>query len=81
MTPIGLEGARLHALGFQFRDHRFRLVGGGDIADRDVGAFIGECAGAGRADAARTAGDEGNLACKFLGHGISPLPVISMACG
>ena len=59
---VGLEGARLHALGFQLGHDRFGLVGGGDIADRDVGAFIGQRPGAGSADAARAAGDEGNLA-------------------
>jgi len=42
---------------------------------------IGERAGAGRADAARTAGDEGNLASKLLGYGISPLSANSMAFG
>ena len=40
------------------------LVGGSDVADGDVGAFVGERAGAGGADAARSAGDEGNLACE-----------------
>ena len=59
---VGLEGAGFDALGLQFRDDGLGLVGGGDVADRDIGAFIGEGAGAGRADAARTAGDEGNLA-------------------
>ena len=59
---VGLEGAGFDALGLQFRDDGFGLVGGGDVADGDIGAFIGERAGAGRADAARTAGDEGNLA-------------------
>ena len=59
---VGLVGAGVDALGFQFGDDGFGLVGGGDIADGDIGAFIGEGAGAGRADAARTAGDEGNLA-------------------
>ena len=59
---VGLVGAGFDAPGLQFLDDRFGLVGGGDIADGDVGAFIGERAGAGRADAARAAGDEGNLA-------------------
>ena len=59
---VGLEGAGFDALGLQLSDDGFGLVGGGDIADGDVGAFIGERAGAGCADAARTAGDEGNLA-------------------
>ena len=59
---VGLEGAGFDALGLQFGDDGFRLVGRGDIADGDVGAFVGERAGAGCADAARAAGDEGNLA-------------------
>ena len=59
---VRLEGAGLDAPGFQFANDGFGLVGGGDVADGDVGAFIRERAGAGRADAARTAGDEGNLA-------------------
>jgi hypothetical protein len=59
---VGLEGAGLHAPGFQFLDDGFGLVGGSDIADGDVGALLGECAGAGGADAAGSAGDEGNLA-------------------
>ena len=59
---VGLEGARLHALGFQLRNDRFGLLGGSDIADRDIGAFIGQCPGTRRADTARAAGNEGNLA-------------------
>jgi hypothetical protein len=59
---VGLVGAGLDALCLQFRHHRFGLVRGGDIADGDIGAFICESPGAGRADAARAAGDEGYLA-------------------
>ena len=35
----------------------------GDVADGDVGAVVGEGPGDRRADAARAAGDEGNLSC------------------
>ena len=59
---VGLEGAGFDALGLQFGDDGLGLVGRGDIADGDIGAFVGERAGAGCADAARAAGDEGNLA-------------------
>ena len=59
---VGLECAGFDALGLQFGDDGFRLVGGGDITEGDVGAFCCEGAGACRADAARTAGDEGYLA-------------------
>ena len=59
---VGLVGAGIDALGLQLGDDGFRLVGGGDIADGDVGAFCCEGAGRRRADAARTAGDEGYLA-------------------
>ena len=59
---VGLVGAGVDALGLQLGDDGFRLVGGGDIADGDVGAFFCEGAGRRRADAARTAGDEGYLA-------------------
>ena len=59
---VGFVSAGVDALGFQLGDDGFGLVGGGDITDRDVGAFCCESAGASRADAARTAGDEGYLA-------------------
>jgi hypothetical protein len=59
---VGLEGTGLDAPGLQLSDDGLSLVGRGDIADGDIRAFIGECAGGGRADAARAAGDEGNLA-------------------
>ena len=36
---VGLVGAGVDALGLQLGDDGFRLVGGGDIADGDVGAF------------------------------------------
>ncbi len=39
---VGLEGAGVDALGLQFGDDGFRLVGGGDVADGDIGAFFGE---------------------------------------
>ena len=42
---VGLVGAGIDALGLQLGDDGFRLVGGGDIADGDVGAFFGEGAG------------------------------------
>ena len=42
---VGLVGAGIDALGLQFGDDGFGLVGGGDIADGDIGAFIGEGAG------------------------------------
>ena len=42
---VGLEGAGFDALGLQLGDDGLRLVGGGDIADGDVGAFVGEGAG------------------------------------
>ena len=45
-------------------DPGFGLVGGSAIADGDVCAFIRKRAGAGGTDAARSAGDEGNLACE-----------------
>jgi len=59
---VGLVGAGVDALRLQFGDDGVRLVGRGDIADRDVSAVVGEGAGGRRTDAARTAGDEGNLA-------------------
>ena len=43
------------------------------LALTDAGQKLSERAGAGCADAARSAGDEGNLACEGLGHWISPL--------
>ena len=43
------------------------------LADGDVGAFGGERPGARGADAARSARNEGNLACEGVGHWISPL--------
>jgi len=49
---VRLVGAGVDAPGFQFADHGFGLVGRSDVADGDVGAFIGERLGAGRADAA-----------------------------
>ena len=51
-------------VGLEFFHDRFGFIGGSDVADGDVGAFVGKRAGAGGADAARPAGDEGNLACE-----------------
>src|SRR5262249_12097454 len=59
---VGLVGAGFDAPGLEFDDDGLRFVGGGDVADRDAGALFGESAGAGGADAARSAGDEGYLA-------------------
>ena len=42
---VGLESAGFDALGLQFGHNRLGFVGGGDITDGDVGAFIGEGAG------------------------------------
>ena len=49
---VRLVGAGVDAPGFQFANHGFGLVGGSDVADGDVGAFIRERLGAGRADTA-----------------------------
>ena len=68
ITLVGLEGYSADALGFEFAHHRFGLFGGADIADGDVCALVGQGFCRGRADAARTTRDEGNLACESLGH-------------
>ena len=36
---VGLEGLGFDAAGFQFLHHGLGLVGRGDVADRDIGAF------------------------------------------
>ncbi|MEY9737893.1 hypothetical protein ABH985_005682 [Bradyrhizobium ottawaense] len=56
------ESAGPDALGLQLGDDGFRLVRRGHVADGDIRALVCESAGRGRADAARTAGDEGDLA-------------------
>jgi len=58
---VGLVGAGIDTLGLQLRDDRFSLLGRSDIADGDIGPFVGQCAGRGRTDASRAAGDEGYL--------------------
>ncbi|MGY3355704.1 hypothetical protein ACVWZK_002367 [Bradyrhizobium sp. GM0.4] len=59
---VRLEGAGIDASGLQLGDDGFRLFGRGNVADRDIRAFIGEGASRGRADTARATSDEGNLA-------------------
>lgn len=48
---------------------RLGLAAAGDV---DGGAFLGEGLGGGQADACCAAGDDCDLACKLLGHEISP---------
>ncbi len=64
---IGLERLGAHAVVPQISYDRLGLVGGRGITDRDVGALVGEGSGDCRADTARAAGDQGDLAGKRLG--------------
>jgi hypothetical protein len=68
ITLVGLEGCGADAPGFEFAHHRLGQFGGADIADGDVGSLVGQGFCRGRADAARTTRDEGNLASESLGH-------------
>jgi hypothetical protein len=58
---VRLIGACLHTVGLQLGDTRFGALRRSDVADGDTGAFICKRLCGGRADAARSAGDESNL--------------------
>ena len=71
LTGIGLvrlERDGTHALSLQLTHQGFRLVGRVDVAKGDVRAVFCERPCDRCADAARTAGDEGDFACEFAVH-------------
>jgi hypothetical protein len=60
--------AAAHAFGLELLHHLLRLVGGGGIADGDIGPVIGERLGDRGADAARAASDERYFSRQCLRH-------------
>ena len=67
---VGLEGCGACAQILQFLDQRFGAVGGGRIADGDIGAIERQAARDGSTDTTRTAGDEGDFVGEGFGHAV-----------
>src|SRR5262249_55067554 len=69
---VGLEGRGAYALAAEFLDERLGPLGRGRVADGNVRAVAGEVLRDGGPDAARTAGDQGDLPRGVLRHDLLP---------
>src|SRR5262249_7122866 len=70
LGDVSLNGGGAGAGGCR-RSVQFRLAAAGDV---DLSALPGKLRRRGHADAGAAAGDEGDLAVKFPGHRLPPLP-------
>lgn len=66
-------GVHCHTGGVAHQFHRLVQLGLAPASDVHVGALFGETLGGGQADAGGAAGNQCDLAFKFLAHGVSPV--------